>query len=77
MKTNMGLPKIDFVLYLWKKLIFIKFCNKGIGQNTNFVSEKVKLGTHKSKKRAKIELTEVEPLTFTAQEYCKLYKIQY
>ena len=43
MKTNMGLPEIDSVLYLWKKLVFLKFCYKEIGQNTNFVE----LRTHK------------------------------
>ena len=69
----MVLPEIDFVLYLWKKLIFVRFCYKGIGQNTNFVSLKVELGTHKSNKRDKIELTDIEPFNFTAQEYCKLY----
>ena len=33
MKTKMGLHEIYFVLYLWKKGIFIKVCQKEIGHN--------------------------------------------
>ena len=34
MKPNMGLPETKFVLYLWMKWIFLKFCYKEIRQNT-------------------------------------------
>ena len=59
MKRKMGLPEIDFVLYLWKKWIFLEFCYKGIGQNTNLFPKKSNLEPIKSKKRAKSEFTEV------------------
>ena len=69
MKTNMGLPEIDFVLYLWKKWIFLKFFYIEIGQNTNFVE----LGTHKKQENGQNWIYGGQPLTFTTQEYCKLY----
>ena len=47
MKRNMGFPEIDFVLYLMKKWIFLKFWYKDIGQNTNFV----KLVTHNKQEK--------------------------
>ena len=53
MKTNMGLPEIDFVLYLWKKLIFLKFFYNEIPIFSN-------LGPIKNK-RANIEVKEVNP----------------
>ena len=58
MKTNMGLPETDFVLYLRKKWIFLTFFYKEIGQITNFSPKNLNLGRIKSKKRAKIEFTD-------------------
>ena len=58
MKTDMDLPEIDLFSYLWKKLIFLKFCEKEIGQKTKLSPKKLHLGSIKSKKRDKIEFAE-------------------
>ena len=56
MKRNTGLPKIDFVLYLRKKGIFIKFCYKEIDKIPIFSPKKSNLGNIKVRKEPKLNL---------------------